>query len=67
MAFQGTGENWKENGTWSFVSLSRKDSIYEDGGGSGKAYCNVFYIIRIERFKFFNAIYSMQWSKRVNL
>ena len=41
------------------MSLSRKDSIYEDGGGSGKAYCNVFYIIRIEWFKFFNAIYSM--------
>lgn len=36
-----------ENGTWSFVSLSCKDSIYEDGGGSGKAYCNVLYIIRI--------------------
>lgn len=26
----------------------------------GKAYCNVLYIIRIEWFKFFNAIYSMQ-------
>lgn len=23
-----------------------KDGIYEDGGGSGKAYCNVLYIIR---------------------
>lgn len=42
MAFQGIDGNWKENGTWSFVSLSCKDSIYEDGRGGGRACCNVF-------------------------